>query len=60
MEKPLAYTSDQLAELLSVSRKTVFNNTEPRGTLKPTRIGTSVRFTAQEVDRWLSERSKSA
>lgn len=58
IDNRLALTADELAESLGVSRKTIFNHTEPRGTLKPTRIGTSVRYARAEVERWLAERQQ--
>jgi excisionase family DNA binding protein len=53
---PILYTPDQLAERLGLSRKTIFNHTVPRGTLRAVRIGEAVRYSPAEVDRWIAEK----
>jgi excisionase family DNA binding protein len=54
----IALSADELAERLGLSRKTIFNHTAPRGTLRPIRIGSSVRYALDEIDRWLAERQE--
>jgi excisionase family DNA binding protein len=49
-----ALTADELAKLLSVSRKTVFKQAA-RGVLPSFRIGTAVRFCGPSVARVLAE-----
>ena len=46
------YSVDDVASLLSVSRKTVYRLTQ-RGELVPSRVGERLRFRPNEIDEYL-------
>lgn len=51
----LALTADELANATSVCRKTIYNHTAPRGTLQSVKIGSAVRYSLAEINRWIAE-----
>lgn len=48
-----AYTYDELAAVVGMSRRTLFNKVRA-GELIPTYPTSEPRFSAQEVDRWIA------
>lgn len=47
--------ADEAARLLSVSRKTLWNHTAPRGRIPAVRIGRVVRYSPVDLERWIEE-----
>jgi predicted DNA-binding transcriptional regulator AlpA len=50
---PLLLTPLAAAEALSVSPRTLWGLTHPRGPIRPVRIGRSVRYARAELQRWI-------
>lgn len=53
MSTPLVYTADELAKLLGVDRKTVYEYAD-RGEIPSKRLGRRVLFPRQAIDHWLA------
>jgi excisionase family DNA binding protein len=54
--RPLLVTIKQAAEMLSLSRSSIYLLMNS-GQLSPARIGRSVRFTVEQLERFVAERS---
>ena len=50
----LLLTAREAADALSVSERTLWSMTYPRGDLRPTRIGRGVRYSVSELQRWIA------
>ncbi len=51
----LAVSKRKAAEMLSISVKTLWSMTTPRGPIRALRIGRGVRYPLDELRRWISE-----
>jgi predicted DNA-binding transcriptional regulator AlpA len=59
VESPLLVGADEAARRLTISRKTLWNNTSPRGEGIPcVRIGRVVRYIPAELERWIAEKNQ--
>ena len=56
--RKLLLTPPEAAEVLSVSEKTLWSHTHPRGEIRATRLGRCVRYSVAELERWISEREQ--
>jgi excisionase family DNA binding protein len=54
MSEPLVFTADELAALLGVDRKTVYDGAS-RGVIPCRRLGRRVLFPRVAIERWLEE-----
>lgn len=52
----LLYRADEVCEMLAISRPTL-QKEMAEGRLTPVRIGSAVRFTREEIDRYIKARS---
>lgn len=48
------YSRAEAAKLLSVSERTLYERTEPRGSIKPLRMGRRVLYPATELERYIA------
>lgn len=53
--RQLLLTVRQVAKLLSVSDRTVWTHTAPRGPIPAVRIGGSVRYTLEDLEAWIQQ-----
>jgi hypothetical protein len=61
--EPLLLTAREAAAALRISTKTLWNLTQPRGTIPALRIGPgerSVRYSVDSLRRWIAEQSDQA
>jgi len=56
----LLLTPDETAESLRLCRKSVYNITYPRGTLRSIKIGSATRYAVSEIQRWIAEQQVEA
>lgn len=49
----LLLTPPEAADALSISEKTLWSKTAPRGSIRATRIGRAVRYSVTELQRWI-------
>lgn len=54
-EKKALWSTEECAEQLGISKRTLFTITHPRGTLKSVKIGTRVCYRPESVQAWLDE-----
>ena len=54
---PLLLPPRQAAEMLSISTRKLWSLTTPRGPIKATRIGSSVRYSAAELQRFVDQQT---
>lgn len=50
----LLLTARDAAQALSVSEKTLWRNTEPRGDIPAVRFGKSVRYSRAALEKWIA------
>lgn len=48
------YKAREAAKRLAVSERTLWSQTEPRGTIPAVRIGKSVRYSEAALDEWIA------
>lgn len=53
---PMLLTGGQAAKLLSISTRTLWAMTVPRGDLPAVRIGRSVRYSSSDLAAWIERR----
>lgn len=53
LERTPLMTLKELARLCHLSERTIWANTEPRGTIPVVRIGRSVRYCPNAVQEWM-------
>jgi predicted DNA-binding transcriptional regulator AlpA len=56
MTTALLVNSRKAAAALSISEKTLWSRTAPRGSIPCVRIGSAVRYSVAALERWIAER----
>jgi predicted DNA-binding transcriptional regulator AlpA len=54
-ERELLIPADRVASMMNISTRTLWRLLSAKSFLKPVRIGGSVRWRLEEVERWVSE-----
>lgn len=53
-DQRLLLPASEAARLLSISEKTLWSNTSPRGSIPAVRLGRSVRYSRAALERWIA------
>ncbi len=56
----LLLKSRQAAEILSLSERTLWANTQPRGSIPVVRIGNCVRYAPRALERYIADQQSTA
>lgn len=57
-ESPLLLTTHEAARALSISERTLWSLTEPRGPIPCIRIGRAVRYAPRDLVNWIEQQKR--